>query len=171
MSAGCRPPGLFHHMSRRRCSLPGCCRNSSLARLVRRGMSIASSTGAGEAFSIPWILRRKPSCSPRIDAACLSKRSWLEMTELERGERDRKRRTDLLVLASAIAAFLPAVYGMAKPLLTAAVLSAILAVAFNPLYSRMPNAARLRLFAGRGWRGRMDRISSCMIHRAAYTTN
>jgi predicted PurR-regulated permease PerM len=61
----------------------------------------------------------------------------LEMTELERGERDRKRRTDVLVLAAAIAAFLPAVYGMAKPFLTAVVLSAILAVAFNPLYSRI----------------------------------
>ena len=90
-----------------------------------------------------------PRVSARLSGCCHDKLIGAHqlLRELERGERDRKRRTDLLVLAAAIAAFLPAVYGMAKPFLTAVVLSAILAVAFNPLYSRMPNAARLLLFA------------------------
>ena len=109
-------------------------------------------TSAGTNQGIPAFKRngRRYLASPGSGASMTNGWPWdklLEMTELERGERDRKRRTDVLVLAAAIAAFLPAVYGMAKPFLTAVVLSAILAVAFNPLYSRMPNAARLLLFA------------------------
>jgi len=47
-----------------------------------------------------------------------------------------KPRTGVVVVAVAIAAFLPAAYCMARPFLAAAVLSAILAVALDPLHSR-----------------------------------
>ena len=59
------------------------------------------------------------------------------------------RRVSLLVLGIAIAALLPAVYRMAQPFLTAFVLSAILAVVFDPLQKwagrlvRRPSVAAL----------------------------
>jgi len=53
-----------------------------------------------------------------------------------------KRRTNVLVLAFAIAAFAPAVFWMARPFLTAGVLAAILAVALDPLHSRTARLVR-----------------------------
>ena len=53
-----------------------------------------------------------------------------------------KRRTNVLVLAVAIAALVPAAYWMARPFLTAGALAAILAVALDPLHSRTARLVR-----------------------------
>jgi len=53
-----------------------------------------------------------------------------------------KPRTVVMVLAIVLAAFLPAAYLMARPFLAAAVLAAILAVALDPIHSRIVRLVR-----------------------------
>jgi len=64
------------------------------------------------------------------------------MTQPEPGIGSNKRRTGALVLAVAIGVLLPAAYFMARPFLTAAVVAAILAVALDPLHSRIGRLVR-----------------------------